>query len=212
MVGAVQYGPIDLRDLEVSFADDGDRTTIRRFAAALWNGRIGGWGTMEPLTGAISLTLLAERLSLQAICDAFPPIRGYITGRVNGLARLSAHGASLDRVEGDARFWAVRSRDERREISRTLIEKLAGQRIRYFNPFGQDRRYDRGVLDVSLRQGDLVFNELDISHTILGFKDLDVRVSPAFNKIGLDHLIEAMSKAIERVKASGQPAFDEPDH
>jgi hypothetical protein len=211
-VGLVQYGPIELRDLEASFADEGDRTTIRRFTAALWNGRIGGWGTVEPLTGAVAATLVAERLSLQAICNAFPPIRGYISGRINGLAGFSARGPSLETVEGGARFWAIRSREERREISRTLIEKLAGHRIQYFNPFGQDRRYDRGVLDVSLKRGDLVFNELDISHTILGFKDLDVSVSPVFNKIGLDHLIEAMGKAIERVKASGQPTFDEPDH
>ena len=94
---------------------------------------------------------------------------------------------------------------ERKEISRTLIEKLAGQRIRYFSLFGQDRRYDRGVLDVGLKRGDLIFHELNISHNTLGIKDLDIKVSPTFNKIGLTHLLESVKTAIERVKAKAKP-------
>lgn len=142
---------------------------------------------------------------MSAICDAFPPIRGYISGRLNGLADLSISQFALDQAQGTARFWAVDSRQERNEISRILIEKLAGQRIRYFNLFGQDRRYDRGVLHVILRRGDLIFHELDISHTTLGIKDLDIKVAPNFNKIGLNHLLESIRKATERIKAGATP-------
>lgn len=122
------------------------------------------------------------------------------------MADLSIPLFAPDKAQGSARFWAVDSPQERREISRTLIEKLAGQRIRYFSLFGEDRRYDRGVLDVTLKQGDLVFHELDLSHTTLGFKDLDIRVSPIFNKIGWDHLLDSVGEAAERVKSTANPS------
>ena len=164
-----------------------------------------GSGALQPLGGEAAVALLAEGISLRAICDAFPAIKGYISGRLNGLADLSISQFSLDQAQGRARFWAVDSRQERNEISRILIEKLAGQRIRYFNLFGQDRRYDRGVLDVVLKRGDLIFRELDISHTTLGIKDLDIKVAPNFNKIGLNHLLESIKVATERIKAGATP-------
>ncbi|MGH7411235.1 MAG: hypothetical protein ACREJ6_09315 [Candidatus Methylomirabilis sp.] len=204
-VASMRYGPIELRDLTASLAPDSNGIGIRHFAFQSWGGKADGWGTIDPLRREATLDLLIEGLSLQAICDAFPPIRGYISGKINGLAHLSLPGPTLDKAQGGARFWAVNSPQERKEISRTLIEKLAGQRIRYFNPFGQDRRYDRGVLDVSLKRGDLVFHELDISHSTLGIKDLDIKVSPSFNKIGVAHLIESIIEAAERIKASGKP-------
>jgi hypothetical protein len=166
---------------------------------------VSGSGAIQPLGGKAAVALLAEGISLQAICDAFPAIKGYISGRLNGLADLSISQFALDQAQGQARFWAVNSRQERNEISRTLIEKLAGQRIRYFNLFGQDRRYDRGVLHVVLRRGDLIFHELDISHRTLGIKDLDVKVAPNFNKIGLNHLLETIREATERIKAGAKP-------
>ncbi len=204
-VASLRYGPIELQDLTASLAPDGSGTAVRQFAFQLWGGKVGGWGRAHPLSREVTLHLLVEGVSLQAICDAFPPIKGYISGKINGLASLSIPGFAVDGAQGGARFWAVNSPQERKEISRTLIEKLAGQRIRYFNLFGQDRRYDRGVLDVSLKRGDLVFHELDISHTTLGIKDLDIQVSPTFNKIGLTHLIDSIIEATERIKASGKP-------
>lgn len=204
-ITSLRYGPIELRDFEASLAPAGNQVVIQRFAFQAWGGRASGWGTVLPLDGTIAITLTTERLSLRAICDAFPPIKGYISGRIDGKADLRGPLFALDKAQGNARFWAVDFPQERKEINRTLIEKLAGQRIRYFSLFGEDRRYDRGVLDVALKQGDLVFRELDISHTTLGFKDLDIKVSPVFNKIRFTHLLESIRKATERVKASAKP-------
>ncbi|MGH7412151.1 MAG: hypothetical protein ACREJ6_13985, partial [Candidatus Methylomirabilis sp.] len=208
-VALLHYGPIELRDLTTSLAPDTNGIAIRHFAFQLWGAKVGGWGAVFPLSREVTLDLLVEGLSLQAICDAFPPIKGYISGKVNGLAHLSIRDYALDKAHGGARFWAVNSPQERREISRILIEKLAGQRIRYFNLFGQDRRYDRGVLDVSLKRGDLIFHELDISHTTLGIKDLDIKVSAAFNRIGVSHLTESIIEATERIKASAKPSHEQ---
>ena len=204
-IASLRYGTIELRDFEASLAPSGDQIAIQRFAFQAWGGMVGGWGAVQPLSGRVSLALLTDGVSLRAICDAFPPIKGYISGRINGLADLSIPSFAFDKAQGKARFWAVSSPQERREISRTLIEKLAGQRIRYFSLFGQDRRYDRGILDVGLKQGNLIFHELNISHTTLGIKDLDIKVSPTFNKIGLGHLLESVKTAIERVKAKAKP-------
>jgi hypothetical protein len=199
------YGPIEVRDLRASFGRSRDGIVADRVAFRLWDGRGGGRALIDPLRGRVSLALLVDGLSLQAICNAFPAIKGYIRGRVDGLAEISSQRFTFDDAQGRARFWAVRSPHERNEISRTLIEKLAGQRIKYFSLFSDDRRYDRGVLDVSLKQGDLVFHELDISHTTLGIKDLDITVSPDFNRISATHLLETIAEAAERVKASAKP-------
>jgi hypothetical protein len=204
-IALLRYGAIELRNIEAALAPEGDQIAIRRVGFEAWGGRVSGGGAVQPLAGKVDIALLTEGLSLRAICDAFPPIKGYISGRLNGLADLSISHFSLDQAQGRARFWAVDSRQERNEISRILIEKLAGQRIRYFNLFGQDRRYDRGVLDVVLKRGDLIFHELDISHTTLGIKDLDIKVAPNFNKIGLAHLLESVREATERIKAGATP-------
>ncbi|HLC21044.1 MAG TPA: hypothetical protein VJM10_02910, partial [Candidatus Methylomirabilis sp.] len=200
-IAVLRYGAIELRNLEATLAPSGDQIAIQRLGFEAWGGKVSGSGAIQPLGGKAAVALLAEGISLQAICDAFPAIKGYISGRLNGLADLSVSQFALDQVQGQARFWAVDSRQERNEISRILIEKLAGQRIRYFNLFGQDRRYDRGVLHVVLRRGDLIFHELDISHRTLGIKDLDVKVAPNFNKISLNHLLESIKEATERIKA-----------
>ncbi len=204
-IGSFRYGPIEVRRFEATLVPSGDQIAIERFSFEGWGGRAGGWGMIQPLGGGIALAMFTEGLSLGAICNAFPAIKGYISGRINGLADVFIPLFSLDKAQGKARFWAVESPQERKEISRALIEKLAGQRIRYFSLFGQDRRYDRGVLDVGLKQGDLIFHELDISHTTLGIKDLDIKVSPTFNKIGLAHLLETIREAIERIKAKAKP-------
>jgi hypothetical protein len=203
-IDVLRYGAIELRNLEATLAASGDHIAIQRLSFEAWGGRVSGSGSVQPLAGKITIALLIEGLSLRAICDAFPPVKGYISGRLNGLAVLSISHFSLDQAQGGARFWAVDSRQERNEISRVLIEKLAGQRIRYFNLFGQDRRYDRGVLDVVLKRGYLIFRELDISHTTLGIKDLDIKVAPNFNKIGLAHLLESVREATERIKAGAK--------
>jgi hypothetical protein len=204
-ISSLRSNPVEIRDIKVALASSENRIDVRRLAFDAWGGRWSGWGTIEPLGGGVALTLLTEELSLRAICDAFQPVKGYISGRVNGLLDLRVPQFAVNQAQGGARFWAVDSPKEKRKISRALIEQLAGQQIRYFSLFGVARRYDRGILDVALRAGDLIFHELEISHTILGFKDLDVRVSPAFNKIGLAHLLETIGEAIERIRASAKP-------
>jgi hypothetical protein len=203
-ISSLAYDPIELRHIEVALASSGNQITIQRFAFDASGGRWSGWGTVEPLGGGIALTVLTEGLSLREICDAFPPIKGYIHGRINGMTDLVVPRFAIDQAQGSARFWAVDSQQEKRKISRRLIERLAGQQIRYFSLFGVPRRYNRGVLEVALKAGDLSFHELEISHTILGYKDLDVRVSPTFNRIGLTHLLESISETIERIRASAE--------
>ena len=204
-INSLSYDPFEVRHITVALVPSDNHVAIQRFAFDAWGGRWSGWGTVEPLGGGIALTVLTDGLSLRAICDAFRPFQGYISGRINGMADLLVPQFAVDRAQGNARYWTVGSLQEGRKISRALIEQLAGQHIRYFSPFGVARRYDRGVLNVALKGGDLIFHELEISHTTLGWKDLDVRVSPTFNKIGLTHLIETIREAIERVKASAEP-------
>jgi hypothetical protein len=203
-INSLRYDPFELRHIEVALASSENRIAIQRFAFESWVGRWSGWGTVEPLGGGITLALLTEGLSLRAICDAFPPIKGYISGRIYGMVDLVVPRFALDQAYGGARFWAVDGPDEKRKISRKLIERLAGRQIRYFSLFGVARRYNHGVLEIALSTGDLIFRELEISHAILGYKDLDVRVSPTFNRIGLTHLLETISETIERIRVSAE--------
>ena len=88
-IALLRYGAIELRNFEAALAPEGDHIAIPRLGFEAWGGRVSGSGALQPLGGKAAVALLAEGISLRAICDAFPAIKGYISGRLNGLADLS---------------------------------------------------------------------------------------------------------------------------
>jgi hypothetical protein len=64
-----------------------------------------------------------------------------------------------------------------------------------------DRRFDRGILEAYLKDGYVIFKELELSNrNLLGMTDLSVKVAPLNNRIDLDHLLWTITEAATRAK------------
>lgn len=198
-IGTMGYRGIEARDLILALIPGEGRIAIHPVTFTLFGGKGWGHGSLDFRSRAIRLAFLIDDLSLQGLLNQFPPIRGYLSGRVDGLLELSVPISDPIQAKGQGRFWAVKSPKEERSISQEMIERLGGPKARFFHIFtGKRRSYDTGTLAMRVNQGFLAFHELEISHRTLGIKDLEIRVVSPFNRIALDHLIDSIFEAMER--------------
>ncbi|MBI5286075.1 MAG: hypothetical protein HY878_00600, partial [Deltaproteobacteria bacterium] len=197
-IGGVSYGPFGVTNLTSELRFEDNKLWFYEVAFDIYGGR----GTGVAYTGMdrgylISFSL--QDVSLQSLCDSFPPIKGYLSGLVDGRFGITGEGLEWKGIKGVADFSAKGSPQEPMRISNDFIQKLGGPQARAFmwQPY---RPYDKGVLRVFLQNGYAVFNTLEVSHTtFFGIKDLDIKVAPVHNKIGLDHLIWSIGEASERM-------------
>jgi len=144
------------------------------------------------------LSFNLEGVSLKGLCDSLEPIKGYISGVVDGLIVIGGEGARWRDIKGLVDLKTRDTPKEPRRISNEFIQRLGGGKARAFM-WQPSRPYDRGEMRVFIRDGYAFFNTLEVSHTTLGIKDLDIKVAPVHNKIGLDHLIWSIGEATERM-------------
>jgi len=151
-----------------------------------------------------ALSLIVSDFSLAAFTDSVPAIKGYISGRVDGLARAVITGGGYKGITGAGSFWAKDAPGEKKRISREFIKKLAGKNLKRYMLLG-DRSYDTGELRVVFSGGDVVFDRLLISNrNFLGFQDLMITVAPVSNKISIEHLLDTVREVGERAGAANQ--------
>lgn len=203
---ALGYQRLALHDMILHLIPGDRRIAIDPLVFEVYGGRGWGRGELDFTQGTMHLILLFDGLSLTELLDQFPPLRGYLSGRVDGLAEFAIPLADPAKARGQGRWWVVQSPKEERIISQEMIERLGGPPARFFQILtGRNRAYDVGVLTAVLDQGYLIFPELEISHRTLGMKDLEIRVVPPFNRIALDHLVSAIFEAMERMGGSPRP-------
>jgi len=66
----------------------------------------------------------------------------------------------------------------------------------------RDRSFSKGVMNLYLQNGFVIFKELEISNrNLLGMNDLSVKVAPFNNRIGIDHLMWTITEAAQRRRA-----------
>ena len=201
-ISSVSFAGLTLRDLAVHFSTRNGPLVIDHLSFQGLGGSGRGRGLLDLFGGSLRLMLLVEGLSLREICDQFPPIKGYISGKVNGMLELSLPLFEPSQAKGRARFWAVKSKEEPRKISKALIERLGGQSGGFFNLLALrgDRSYNHGLLEVALEDRSLTFHRLEISNTILFIKDLDIKVVPPYNTIAIQDLFDTIQETWERVQ------------
>lgn len=147
--------------------------------------------------------LALENLSLRALCNSLPKIKGYMSGKMNGIINTYGEGPGLNGLVGIVNIWAVKGPDEKMLVSKEFLQKLAGKKLKGIFVH-DDRSYDRGEISGYLEKGYLVFDVLDISHTnLFGIRDLSVTVAPVQNKIQIEHLFSSIKAAAARGKAVG---------
>ncbi len=211
-IGKVQFGPLEIGDIRV-YAKSGNGTVeISYIDSTLYSGKVIGKGFLFYHGGLNYETdLLINDMSLKQFCSSYPALKGYISGKLDGVVSLYGGKGGLPAMIGFVDLWARKGKDEKMLVSKEFLQRLAGRKLKGFF-FQDDRPYDNGEISAFLQNGYLTFEKLDLSHkNFLGMKDLSVSVAPVQNMIGLDHLFQTIREAAKRGKpAAGAPPAEAP--
>lgn len=198
-VGTVNYGFPLLDAINIWIRSEGKFLHIGHISGNISGGKLNG-SAIIGFTDAFQYKagFHIEGLSLTELCDRIEPIRGYITGKVDGIATVKGEGAGLSLLIGKADFWTYSTEKEKTKISKEFLHKMAGPSLqRYLG----DRKFDKGTMSLYFRNGFVIFTDLEISNrNFLGMKDLDIKVAPLNNRISLDHLMWSITEAAYRAR------------
>jgi len=198
-IGTLRYGFDVLEGLELFMRQGGNTLNVERFDANIFGGTLRGSAVLD-LSARISYEagFILEGMSLTKLCSNIEPIRGYLSGMVDGVGMLRGSGGSLDRVVGKADFWTYSSGSEKTVISKEFLRKMGGPSL---GSYLRDRRFDKGVMSLYLQNGFIIFRDLEISHkNFFGMTDLSVKVAPYNNRISVDDLLWSISEAAQRAE------------
>ncbi|HYS44170.1 MAG TPA: hypothetical protein VEM32_09355, partial [Geobacteraceae bacterium] len=203
-IGGVRFGGIEFGKTSLAIRAGNGLMEITSLESALFDGTLLGEGFFRygnKMEYGADLTV--NNLSLRTLCNANPKIKGYISGRVDGIVSLYGEGKGMNGLRGFTEIWTRSAPGEKMLVSKEFLQKLAGRKFKGLF-FRDDRPYDRGEIRGYLENGYLTFDTLDISHTnIFGIKDLSVTVAPVQNRISLGHLYTSIREAATRGKAVG---------
>jgi hypothetical protein len=204
-IGMLRFGALQMGPLTFFMHADRGVLEIVSIDGTLYHGRLLGSSFVLYNNGfEYGGDLLLNDLSLTRFCESFPAIKGYITGRVDGVISLLNVKGGIGGTSGYVNLWTRGGKGEKMSVSKEFLQKLAGKKLRGFL-FTNDRAYDTGEISAYLRSGYLTFERLDISHTnFLGMKDLSVTVVPVQNRIAFEHLLDSIRQATARSKSGNQ--------
>jgi hypothetical protein len=202
-IGTVRFGTTDFGKTAIAIRGDNGWTEIVSLSSSLFQGALSGRGFFRYQGGAqYGADILIHDMSLRELCNSYPAIKGYLSGRVDGFVSLFGNEKGLIDIKGLVNIWTRSAKNEKMLVSKEFLQKLAGKKIKRLF-FQNDRPYDRGEIGAYMDEGFLTFTTLDISHTnFLGIKDLSVSVAPVQNRISLDHLFTTIREAATRGKAA----------
>jgi hypothetical protein len=202
VIERLRFGGVDLANTAIRMRAGRGLTEVTSVETLLYGGRLVGSGFFRLKGGPqYGGDLLLNEVSLRAFCEIIPAIRGYISGRVDGVVSLYGGGRESSDLTGFVDLWTRAGQGERMLVSKEFLQKLAGKKLKGFF-FRSDRAFDTGEISAYLENGYLTFDRLDIFHTnLLGIRDLSVSVAAVQNRIGLAHLLDVVKEAATRGKA-----------
>ncbi|MEW6584292.1 MAG: AsmA family protein [Nitrospirota bacterium] len=195
----VRYGFRIIQDLSLRVQQKGSVFNIGRFSGTVFGGRLQGVAVLDVSDGlSYRAGMLIKGLSLTELCREIEPIKGYLSGKVDGVANLKGETGGITNLIGKADFWTYSTKAEDTKISREFLQKIGGPSLKTY--IG-DRRFDKGIMNVYLQDGYIVFREFELSNrNILGIVDLSIKVAPFSNRIAIDHLLWTIAEAAQRAK------------
>jgi hypothetical protein len=198
-IGSLSYGLRFLENINVWIKQNGSVLNIGRFNGNIFGGRLNGSAIIDISNGLnYRVGILLKGLSLTKLCEGIEPIKGYISGRVDGIANLKGSEIGISQLIGKADFWTYSTENEKTKISKEFLQKIGGPSIKTY--LG-DRSFDRGIMSLYLQNGFVIFKELEISNrNFIGITDLSVKVMPFNNRISIDHLMWTIIEAAHRAK------------
>jgi hypothetical protein len=196
-LGALHYGFPLLEDIRLRSMSRDSSLNVFQFDAKIFNGQLYGSGVLD-LSEGLNFRggFLVKGVSLKALCDTIQPIQGFISGKVDGIVSVKGSGTGLSHLVGKGEFWVDPTAGEKMMISREFLQKVGRVSAKLY--LG-DRRFNRGILEAYLKDGYVIFKELELSNrNLLGMTDLSVKVAPFNNRIDLDHLLWTITEAATR--------------
>jgi uncharacterized protein DUF748 len=203
VIDRMKFSVMEIAGARFAFRAGDGVTEIEEAEIPFSGGMIRGSGAFVVRNGPVyDANLLISDVSLRELCSSFAAIKGYISGKVDGIVSLRGEKGGVGGLKGFVDLWTRSGKSEKRLVSKEFLQKLAGKNLKGFF-FRNDRPYDRGEITAYLDGGYLTFGVLDISHTnFFGIRDLSVSVAPVSNRITLDHLFLSIKQAAERGKAA----------
>ncbi len=196
-IGSFKYGFRLLSDIDIRITPSGNTWNIGRFSANIFGGRLNGAAGIDISEGVhYRGGFLLEGLSLTKLCEDVEPIKGYLSGKIDGIGAFKGSGTGFARLIAKAEFWSYSSGGERTKMSREFLQKIGGSSLKTYM---RDRSFDKGVMSLYLEDGFVIFKELEISNrNMLGITDLSVKVAPFNNRIEVGHLLWTITEAARR--------------
>ena len=198
-IGSLNYGFKFSDDINIWIKQEGSVLNIGRFSGNIFGGRLNGSAVVDVSEDLnYRAGILLEGLSLTKLCDGIEPIKGYISGKVDGIASLKGKGTGISQLIGKADFWTYSTKEEKTKISREFLQRVGGPSL---GAYLRDRNFDKGIMSLYLQNGFIIFKELEMSNrNLLGMTDLSVKVAPLSNRIAIDHLMWSITEAAQRAK------------
>jgi hypothetical protein len=198
-IGSLTYGFQFFDSVELLIKPDSSLFNVERFGANIFEGRLSGSAIIDISDGLnYRAGFLVKGLSLNRLCDSIKPLKGFISGNVDGIGTFKGSGVGISGLIGKADFWTYPTKNERTVISKEFLQKIGGASMKFYL---RDRPFDKGTMTLYLQNGDLIFEELDLSNrNFLGMTDLSIKVAPLNNRIALDDFLWTITEAAERAK------------
>lgn len=196
-IGSLDYGFPLLQDIHLLVKQRGCVLNIERFGANIFGGRFEGSALLDLSKGLdYRAGFIIHGLSMGTLCERIEPIKGFISGKVDGIGTFKASGVGISHLIGMADFWTYSSGNEKTMISKEFLQKIGGSS---FKTYLGNRRFNKGIMSLYLQRGDLIFKELEISNrNFFGVTDLSVKVAPFNNRIALDKFLWSVTEAAQR--------------
>ncbi len=188
-ISRLEFGPLRFRNLTGRIYIQNDTLRIADITSSLYRGKMKGRGYFDFLSSfAWHLNLHFDHISLHEICHRIPGMEDALSGKVVAHLTLSGNGGKLKTMHGTFNAKTMEAPDEPMRISQAFMRKLTGKKGRFLF-YGSYRPYSKGRMKAEIRHGIVTFKTLELSHSLFGFHDLSVSVSPLSNRIGLNDLI-----------------------
>ena len=199
-IGSLSYGFQLFSGINIWLRQEGTVLNIARFNGNIFGGRMNGSSYIDMGDGVkYRAGFILENMSLTKLCEGIEPIKGYISGKVDGVASIKGSGKGLADLIGKADFWTFSTDKEKTKISKEFLRKIGGPSLKTY--LG-DRSFDKGIVSMYLQNGYILFDQLEISNrNFLGMKDLSIKVAPFNNRIAIDRLLWSITEAAQRAKS-----------
>jgi hypothetical protein len=194
----LDYGFFTLENIRLLMNIVKNKLTIKELSTNIFGGKLSSsgfynFGNNKRKAGMFYF--LFNDISLKNITDSVPGTEGYISGRFNGIVSLVQKERRTNMLDGLFNFWTVGSRKEKRIVGKAFLERL-GARERFL--LGSSKNYDKGALHGYINKGVITFNEMQISNSFLGLKDLNIKVHNRRNSISVAHLLSVIKETARR--------------